>query len=492
MVQLETLMLGGSILILCGILASKVSSRLGIPAMVLFLAVGMLAGSEGPGGIHFDDPRLVQSVGVFALAYILFAGGMDTSWHSVRPVIREGLLLSTIGVMLTAGIVGWFGHLVLDFTWQEGLLLGAIVSSTDAAAVFAVLRSRNVNLQGNLKPLLELESGSNDPMAVFLTVGMLMLLTEPETSILTLLPMVVWQMVIGAACGYLLGKVAVNLINRLQLDYEGLYSVFTLTLVPLIYATATLAKANGFLAVYVAGILLGNSSFVQKKSLLRVHDGLAWLMQIAMFLVLGLQVFPSHLLPVVGSGLATAAVLMLIARPVSVFFGLSFSGMSLREKSLISWVGLRGAVPIVLATFPLLAGIDKAEMIFNMVFFIVLTSALLQGSSIPLVARWLKLEAPPAIPETSFPGSGEQLATGTLHTISVNADSPMAEKQLVDLCLPSGVLIVYIRRGSEYVVPGGSTRISAGDQLYLLADDLLFPELEQQLNAGTCPAQPIS
>jgi len=305
--QTELLMLAGSVLLLLGILASKVSSRLGIPALVLFLAVGMLAGSEGPGGIHFDDPRLVQTMGVFALAYILFAGGLDTNWRSVRPVLREGMVLSTIGVAMTALLVGWFVHITLEFSWFEGLLLGAIVSSTDAAAVFAVLRSRGVNLRGNLKPLLELESGSNDPMAVFLTLGMVMLLTEPNTSVLSLAPMVIWQMAAGAAMGYLLGKASVILINRLRLDYEGLYSVLTLTLVPFIYGFASLAKANGFLAVYLAGMVMGNSAFVQKRSLLRFHDGLAWLMQIAMFLVLGLQVFPSHLLPVVATGLAVAA-----------------------------------------------------------------------------------------------------------------------------------------------------------------------------------------
>jgi cell volume regulation protein A len=487
--QTVLLMLAGSVLLLLGILASKVSSRLGIPALVLFLAVGMLAGSEGPGGIHFNDPRLVQTMGVFALAYILFAGGLDTNRRSVRPVLREGMVLSTLGVAITALLVGWFVHATLDFSWREGLLLGAIVSSTDAAAVFAVLRSRGVNLRGNLKPLLELESGSNDPMAVFLTLGMVMLLTEPTASVLSLAPMVIWQMAAGAAFGYLSGKGAVILVNRLRLDYEGLYSVLTLTLVPFIYGLASLAKANGFLAVYLAGMVMGNSAFVQKKSLLRFHDGLAWLMQIAMFLVLGLQVFPSHLLPVVTIGLAVAAFLMLIARPVSVFAALSLSRLTLQEKGLISWVGLRGAVPIVLATFPLLAGIGKAEILFNMVFFIVLTSALLQGSSIPLVARWLKLEAAPHGAESESLFSDESETPGSLHVVTVSPDSPVVGRQLVDLGLPAGVLIVYIQRGSEYLVPGGSSVISVGDRLHLLADRVLLAEVERCLAAGCCPVR---
>ncbi|HIJ96590.1 MAG TPA: potassium/proton antiporter [Desulfuromonadales bacterium] len=489
MAQTELLMLAGSFLLLLGILASKISSRLGIPALVLFLAVGMLAGSEGPGGIHFDDPRLVQTVGVFALAYILFAGGLDTNWRSVRPVLREGMALSTLGVAITALLVGWFVHATLDFSWREGLLLGAIVSSTDAAAVFAVLRSRGVNLRGNLKPLLELESGSNDPMAVFLTLGMVMLLTEPTASVLSLAPMVIWQMAAGAAFGYLSGKGAVILVNRLRLDYEGLYSVLTLTLVPFIYGLASLAKANGFLAVYLAGMVMGNSAFVQKKSLLRFHDGLAWLMQIAMFLVLGLQVFPSHLLPVVTIGLAVAAFLMLIARPASVFVALSLSRLSLQEKGLISWVGLRGAVPIVLATFPLLADIGKAETIFNMVFFIVLTSALLQGSSIPLVARWLKLEAVPHGAEPASLSTGEPEVPGTLYVVSVSPDSAVVGRQLVDLGLPAGVLVVYIQRGNEYLVPGGSSVVSVGDRLHLLVDSVSLVEVERCLAAECCPVR---
>lgn len=487
--QIELLMLTGSALLLVAIFASKLSSRLGIPALILFLAVGMLAGSQGPGGIHFNYPSLVQSVGVIALAYILFAGGLDTNWRSVRPVLREAALLSTFGVAITALLVGWFVHLVLGFSWLEGLLLGAIVSSTDAAAVFAVLRSRNVSLQGELKPLLELESGSNDPMAVFLTTAMILLMTDPTAGIVSLLPLVAWQMVCGAGLGYLSGKGAVLLINRLRLEYEGLYSVLTLTLVPLIYGVTSLAKANGFLAVYVAGIVMGNSAFVQKRSLIRFHDGLAWLMQIVMFVVLGLQVFPSHLVPVISVGLVVAAFLMLVARPVSVFLGLFFSPMSFREKTLVSWVGLRGSVPIVLGTFPLVAGIARAEMIFNLVFFIVLTSALLQGSSIPLVARWLGLEDTDPTAKQAAQIGDEPITPEKLHSISIAAGSAMAGKQLVDLCLPPGALVVYIQRGDSFVVPGGSTVVYAGDRLNLLADDRLLEEVRSRLAQGGCAPQ---
>lgn len=483
-VKLEFLMLGGAVLLLLGIFASKVSSRLGIPAMVLFLLVGMMAGSEGAGNIHFDNPLLVQSLGVFALSYILFAGGLDTSWQSVRPVFCSGFVLSTLGVAVTAFLVGWFVHITLNFTWLEGLLLGAIVSSTDAAAVFAVLRSRNIKLRGNLRPLLELESGSNDPMAVFLTIGMIMLLTNPAYSFAKLVPLLFWQMLVGAGVGYLLGKGSVLVINRLRLDYEGLYSVFTLTIVPLIYSIASLVKANGFLAIYVAGMVMGNSAFVQKKSLLRFHDGLAWLMQITMFLALGLQVFPSHLVPVIVMGLIVAAFLMFVARPASVMLGLSFSRLTLNEKTLISWVGLRGAVPIVLATFPLLAGIEKAEIIFNLVFFIVLTSALLQGSSIPLVARWLKLEGQSLEEQPSLQiADGSEGVPGKIHELFVPHDSPVIGKQIVELMLPKNVLVVYIRRDENYLVPHGSSVIESGDWLHLLADDQIFDQVKHLISA---------
>ncbi|HMN03549.1 MULTISPECIES: potassium/proton antiporter [Geobacter] len=471
MTPFEYLLLGTSLLLLVSILASKVSSRLGVPALLLFLLVGMLAGSDGPGGFEFDKPVLVQSLGIVALAYILFAGGLDTNWRSVRPVLGRALILSTLGVFVTALLVGWFVHEVLDFSLLEGLLVGAIVSSTDAAAVFSVLRSRNVSLRGELKPFLELESGSNDPMAVFLTVAIISLLVDPGAKLYHLPLLVLWQMAVGAAAGYLLGKGGVLLINRLRLEYEGLYSVLTLTLVLLIYSGTALLRGNGFLAVYAAGLVMGNSSFVQKKSLIRFHDGLAWLMQITMFLILGLQVFPTHLVPVTLVGLSTAAFLMLVARPVSVFATLSFTPMTVREKTMISWVGLRGAVPIVLATFPLMAGVDKAEMIFNIVFFIVFTSALLQGSTIPLTARWLGLDAPiSAKPRRPFEFEPSDEEKGELVEVEISSASSAVNRQIVDLHLPPGSLIVLIQRRGEFVVPGGGTLIEAGDTVHLLAE----------------------
>ena len=391
---LETILVGVSVLLLLSVLSSTASSRLGIPALLLFVGLGMLAGSEGPGGIEFDYPRLAQSLGVVALALILFSGGMDTDWGSIRLILWRGISLATLGVGLTTVLVGWFAMQFLEFSVLEGLLLGAIVSSTDAAAVFSVLRARNVRLRGSLKGLLEFESGSNDPMAVFLTVGFISLISSPSTSMVELVPLFVHQMSVGALLGYAMGQVMLFLLNRLKLEYEGLYDVLSLALALLTYGATASLGGSGFLAVYLAGIIVGNGNLERQGSLSRFHDAVAWLMQILMFLSLGLQVFPSRVVPVIGIGLVLSLVLMFIARPLSVFVALMASNLRWNEKLLISWVGLRGAVPIVLAMFPLIAGLPEADIIFNLVFFIVLTSVLLQGATLPLVAWWLGLLEP--------------------------------------------------------------------------------------------------
>ena len=386
-----------SLLLLLSIFAWKVSSRLGIPALLLFLGIGMLAGSDGPGGIYFDDALLAQSVGVVALAFILFAGGLETEWQVVRPALGGALSLSTIGVLLTAMVVAVFALLVLHVSFLEGLLLGAIISATDAAAVFSVLGARNLQLTGKLLPLLELESGTNDPMAVFLTLGLTRLLTNPHESVVGVILLFVQQMGVGVVLGLLIGWVAIWLLNRLQLDVEGLYRVFTIALVLFTYGLTAILGGSGFLAVYLVGLLLGNSSVQRVDRLSRFHDGIAWLMQIGMFLLLGLLVFPSRLPAVVGSGLLITAVAVFVARPVSVFIALFPVKMSWQEKCFVSWVGLRGAVPIVLATFPLLAGLPRASLLFDLVFFVVLVSVLLQGASAPVVARWLGVITPGAV-----------------------------------------------------------------------------------------------
>lgn len=479
MPSIEYLLTGASVLLLLSIISSKFSGRLGVPAVLLFIIIGMLAGAEGIGKIQFDDPWLAQSLGVAALALILFSGGLDTEWKSVRPVVWKGLALSTVGVFLTALLVAWFTIVVLDLSLHEGLLLGAIVSSTDAAAVFAVLRSRKVSLKGELKPLLELESGSNDPTAVFLTIGMIRLIGEPTLTFLDMVLLFVQQMAIGAAMGFLMARGITYLLNHLKLEYEGLYPVLTFTMVFMIYGLTAIIGGNGFLAVYLAGLLLANSDFIHKKSLVRFHDGIAWLMQIIMFLTLGLLVMPSHLSYVWGVGIFTAAFLILMARPLSVFIALLPWRMKLREKAMVMWVGLRGAVPIILATFPMLSGIEQSEMIFNVVFFIVMLSVVVQGTTIPFVARLLRVDSPLFLkaryPLEFEPAPGSK---GELVDIFVPHDSFVTGKRLLDIHFPKGVLVALILRNDEYLVPGGQTIIEAGDLLLILADTATLAELK--------------
>jgi len=352
----------------------------------------------------------------------------------------------------------------------NGLLLGAIISSTDAAAVFAVLRSRNVSLRGRLKPLLELESGSNDPMAVLLTTGLVRLLTHPSESPIELVPFFIQQMVLGGVLGLAFGKAMVLVINRIRLEYAGLYPVLTLSLVLLTYGLTAALGGNGFLSVYAAGLHLGSANFVHKTSLVRFHDAVAWLMQIAMFLVLGLLVFPSQLVPVAPMSLLVSLFLIFIARPLAVFLTLAPSRLSGREKTMVAWVGLRGAVPIVLATFPLLAGVPNAHMIFNVVFFTVLTSVAIQGTSIVPLAKRLGVDAP-LQPKRQYPIGAEPMEgiDTDLVEFIIPPNSAVAGKPIVGLGLPSGSLITLISRDEQFLVPDGATTLLEGDVVLVLA-----------------------
>jgi len=479
----EYVLIGASILLLISVLVSKISDRFGVPALLLFLVLGMLAGSDGFGGIYFDDPALAQFISIIALALILFSGGLSTEWHQVRPVLKEGLLLATVGVLSTAVVVGLFASLVLGLSTLEGLLLGSIVSSTDAAAVFSVLRSKGISLKGKLKPLLELESGSNDPMAIFLTIGLIQLLTQPGASPLSLVWLFIQQMVIGAIIGYGVGKLMLFLVNRLKLGYEGLYPVLILSLVFLAFGTATVLGGSGFLAVYLAGIVLGQQDFLHQKSLTRFYDGVAWIMQIAMFLTLGLLVFPSRLVPIMGVGLLIAGCLMLVARPISVFLSLLPSKLNWREKTFISWVGLRGAAPIVLATFPLIAQLEQASIIFNIVFFVVLTSVLLQGTSLPRVAKWLKVDTPGVVKRTYpieyVPMGGWK---SELKELPIPANSNIPGKAIFELGLPDEFLVVLIARDNDFVLPSGGTVLQDNDTLLVLSDKESFDQVAQKFN----------
>ena len=399
-ITIDNIILIGSMLLIVSLVVSR-QSRFGIPILLLFLLVGMLAGSEGPGGISFDDPRIAKFIGSVALSFILFSGGLETKWNDIKPVFWQGVSLSTAGVIITASIIGILISLFTDFTITEGFLLGSIVSSTDAAAVFSILRSKSVGLKSNLRPLLELESGSNDPMAFFLTLVFTYLLSDPEATYSSLIPLFFKQMILGALIGYLMGLGMFKILNWIKLEFEGLYSVLLITLVLFTFSFSEFIGGNAFLSVYISACILGNRDFIHKKSLIKHFDGQSWLMQIIMFITLGLLVFPSQILPYLGIGILISGLLIFVARPLSVFIALAPFKMEARKKVFISWVGLRGAVPIVLAIYPLTAGVGKANIIFNLVFFISITSILVQGTTLPLVAKWLRLAVPVNIKKKS-------------------------------------------------------------------------------------------
>lgn len=469
---IENILLVGSVLLFISIIVGKTSYKFGVPTLLLFLVVGMLAGSEGIGGIQFDDPKIAQFIGVVSLNFILFSGGLDTDWAKVRPILREGLVLSSVGVLFTALLLGGFVWYLTDFTLYESLLLGAIVSSTDAAAVFSILRSKSLALRANLRPTLELESGSNDPMAYVLTLAFLGLVMNPSQSIWSIVPLFCTQMLIGGVFGYAFGFLSKLIINKIRLDFEGLYPILVISLMFITFTATDVLGGNGFLAIYICSVYLGNQELIHKKTILKMFDGLAWLMQIVLFLTLGLLVFPSQVVPIMGIGLLISLFLILLARPLAVFLSLIPFRMKLRRRFYISWVGLRGAVPIVFATYPLLAGIDKSSMIFNIVFFISVTSVLVQGTTLSLAAKWLKV----ALPEDGNKISpadtwlSENPKTG-LQEITISATSLAANRKIVDLKFPKNALIAMIHRDGGYITPTGATVIEVGDVLMVLAEN---------------------
>ncbi|XWN35636.1 MAG: potassium/proton antiporter [Roseivirga sp.] len=461
----------GSFLLFISIFASKISTKLGIPTLLAFLAVGMIAGSDGLGGISFHNPHLAKALGAVTLTLILFSGGLDTEYDHIRPILWNGVLLSTVGVLVTAFSIGYFIYWVTDFNLVEGLLVGSIISSTDAAAVFSILRSRNIYLKHNLAPTLELESGSNDVMAYFLMVFFTGLLSsDGEITVASALPMFFQEMVIGGIAGFLAGKAMVLVVNRPLWVNEALYPGLTLSMILFTYSATNFIHGSGFLAVYIAALMLGSQDFLYKKSLVRFYDGITWLMQVAMFIVLGLLVFPKRLIPVSGVGVLISLVLMFVARPLGVFLSLAFfKKVDRYQKLFISWGGLRGAVPIVFATYPLLAGIDKSDTIFHIVFFIVLTSILFQGTTLQPLAQWLQLEAEVPKKREKAISLSEDVKSELLEIV-VPKSSMAAGKPIVELGLPKESLIVLISRNENYLTPRGSTVIEAGDKLMVMAD----------------------
>ncbi|MBQ0787072.1 MAG: potassium/proton antiporter [Oceanihabitans sp.] len=468
---IENILLVGSFLLLISIFAGKTSYKFGVPTLLLFLGIGMLAGSDGIGGIRFDDPKLAQFIGIVSLNFILFSGGLDTNWKAVKPILREGIALSTLGVLLTAVSLGTFVWFVTDFTIYESLLLGSIVSSTDAAAVFSILRSKSLALRTNLRPTLELESGSNDPMAYVLTIAFLTLVINQDKSFLSIIPLFLQQMIFGGILGITFGIVSKYIINKIKLDFEGLYPVLVIALMFITFSATNFVGGNGFLSIYICAVYLGNQDLIHKKTILKMFDGLAWLMQIVLFLTLGLLVFPSQIIPYMGIGLLISIFLILVARPIGVFISLMFFKMKMKRRFYISWVGLRGAVPIVFATYPLLAGIDKAHMIFNIVFFISVTSILIQGTTLSIVAKWLGV----GLPETQKKFTDTDLLLtenpkAEMKELIISKNCFAVDKKIIELGFPKNAIIAMIKRGESYIIPNGLTKVEAEDTLIVLAD----------------------
>lgn len=452
-----------SILLIVGVLTAKFSSRLGVPSLVLFIIVGMGLNRF----FYFDNVKLTTLVGTLALIVILFDGGINTRWRDMKKVIVPAGSLATAGVLLTTILMGVFAKYILGLSWLEGLLVGAIVGSTDAAAVFAALGERNIRFK--LKTTLEAESASNDPMAIFLTVSLIELIQMPDASYLSLIPNFFWQMGIGLILGIILGKGATWTINKINLDSSGLYPVLALSFAIFTYGVTSLLQASGLLAVYVMAIIAGNADLTYRHSIVRFHEGTAWMMQITMFILLGLLVFPAQLIKVSWQGLLLSFLLMLIARPLSVFLTMAFMKYSISEKLLISWAGLRGAVPVVLATYPLVAGLENSMLIFNVVFFVVLTSALLQGATITPLANLLKLTEGSTVKK---PHSIELVSMGKTKNemieITLEDRALLSGKKLKDIDLPEESLISAIIRGEKLVFPKGETELKGDDIVYIL------------------------
>ena len=473
----EPILLVGSILMLAGIMAGKVGTRFGVPALLLFLITGMIFGSAGL-GIQYNDAGHTQFIGMVALTVILFFGGLETKFAEIRPILGPGITLSTLGVLLTTVCFGGFlygldqlGLAPVHFTFPIALLLAATMSSTDSASVFALLRSKNMHLKEGLRPILELESGSNDPMAYMLTIALIQYVTggNEDGSMWSILVTFLLQFSVGGLLGYAMGWLTVKLLNKANIGNEALYPILLLCAVFLTFSATTLLQGNGYLAVYIMGVLVGNRKVVHKKSIITFFDGLTWLLQIALFIILGLFVDAHSLLPIAGFALLAGLFMIFVARPLAVHLCLVFfPSISMRGRWFLSWVGLRGAVPIIFATYPLMSQVEGAETLFNIVFFITLLSLLIQGSTMPAVARLLKLDEE-AKNEVSLFGVEIPQHTGTkMVEREVTQEMLSSGRRLMEIDLREEELVILVRRGDNYMVPKGKLVLEIGDVLLIV------------------------
>ena len=487
----ENILLIGSTLLIAGVLIGKSSYRFGLPLLLIFLLVGMAFGTDGL-GIQFSDMHTAQFIGMVALCIILFSGGMGTKISAIRPVIVPGLVLSTVGVLLTALITGLFIWWLSDMSWTNihfaflpSLLLAATMSSTDSASVFGILGSQKVALRNNLRPMLELESGSNDPMAYMLTIILIEALTlGGGLSVGSIAVELLLQFGVGAAAGFLMGKLTLWLVGvykrigrttGAQEDAVQATSMMCILMIGCVFFTFAITTAlagNGYLAVYISGIILGNATLPNHRGITKFIDGMTWLAQIVVFLMLGLLVNPHEMVDVAAVSLLIGVFMILVGRPLSVFLSLApFRKLSLRCKTFISWVGLRGAVPIIFATYPVVDHVEGAGQIFNIVFFVTLLSLLIQGTTVIASARRLKLIDTDATDDEDF---GVELADElptSLQTMTLTSQHLAGGNTLRDMNIPAGSLVMMIRRGNRYIVPNGTRRLHPGDTLLIIKEE---------------------
>ncbi|MDD6210955.1 MAG: potassium/proton antiporter [Bacteroidales bacterium] len=474
----ENILLLGSILLLVSIIAGKAGYKFGVPILLFFLIVGMLFGSDGL-GIQFSNAKDAQFIGMIALSIILFSGGMDTKISEIRPVIGQGVVLSTVGVLATTFLTGFFIYWIWGIVYPQErfplmvcLLMAAVMSSTDSASVFAILRSKNLNLKQNLRPMLELESGSNDPMAYMLTIIFIQIIQSASMTASEVALSFLVQFSVGAIAGYLFGRFTVYSLNHINIDNHSLYPVLLLTFVFLTFSITGLLNGNGYLAVYIAGLVVGNHKIMYKKNIATFFDGFAWLFQIIMFLSLGLLVNPHELLGIAAVALLIGIFMIVIGRPLSVFLCLlPFRKMTMKARLYVSWVGLRGAVPIIFATYPLIADVEGARQIFNVVFFITILSLVVQGTTVPLVAKLLGLASTEKEKDNEFGMELPDEIQSILSEISVSEDLLVAGDRLMDLPVPEKTLVVMIKRENRYLIPNGQTQLQINDKLLLISNN---------------------
>lgn len=478
MITAENILLVGSVLIFTSILISKTGYRFGIPTLLLFLLVGMAFGSDGL-GIQFNSASDAQFIGMMALSIILFSGGMDTHYSDIKPVLKQGILLSTVGVLVTTLLTGLFIYFLsnhtqanIELTLLVSLLLAATMSSTDSASVFSLLRSQRMNLKYNLRPMLELESGSNDPMAYMLTIVLIQVIGSGSNfDIVIILKDLFLQFLFGGVLGYAFGKFSVWLINKIELSNSSLYPILLLSIIFITFTLTDLVKGNGYLAVYIAGMIVGNARLAYRKETNTFMNGLTWLFQIIMFLTLGLLVNPHEMIDIAVTALLIGIFMILIARPVSVFLCLlPFKGISNKARIFISWVGLRGAVPIIFATYPVIAQIPGSNQLFNTVFFITLLSLIIQGMTISKMARWLKLDLPEEKEGNEFGVELPEEIDTHLNDITLTEDMLTVGNRLADMNIPKGTLVMLIKRGNEFIIPNGQIELHAGDKLLVMSE----------------------